>query len=201
MQASCEHLVCLSRCEAKSWLHHPCPWRSGTHDCGHADEEHHQSSQECSAVSPREDPNGRCILMANKNATATHSSATLKFYFLLGATWYAPFSIPCTWTGKVIALWLSSFWHLTPPKFYTQPNSDCYILLMQQCVQRNTIVSIYHLHSILWGFMRSIDCIIYCYSGTFLKPGRSVAILLWADNWWNEPVLSCISPSLTYQYW
>lgn len=94
-------------------------------------------------------PNG-----PTKNATATHSSATLNiFYFLLGATWYAPLSSPCTRTGKMIALRLSSCWHLlTPPKFYAQPSSDCYILLLQRCVQCNRTVSIYHLHCISVGF-------------------------------------------------
>lgn len=53
----------------------------------------------------------------------------------------------------------------------------------------------------LWGFMETMDCIIYCYSETCPKPGRSVAILLWVDNGWTEPVLLCISLSLMYQDW
>lgn len=50
------------RCEAEGRLHHPCTWGSGTHDRRHADEEHHQSSEERAAVSPGEDPHGRRVL-------------------------------------------------------------------------------------------------------------------------------------------
>lgn len=56
-------LPVISRRETEGGLHHPGPWRCGTHDCGDAHEEHYQGSQERPALSPREDPHGGCVLM------------------------------------------------------------------------------------------------------------------------------------------
>lgn len=64
----------ILRREAEGRLHHTSTWRCGTHDCGNAHEEHYQSSEERSAVPPREGPHGSCVLMGRRKATVTHSS-------------------------------------------------------------------------------------------------------------------------------
>lgn len=86
----CNLIVCVMsyhfsvfRCEAEGRLHHPGPWRSGTHDCGHADEEHDQGSQECSVVSPREDPNGCCILMGQRKMLQLHIPVQHLIFFFI----------------------------------------------------------------------------------------------------------------------
>lgn len=65
VSCACNRTPFLStfRCATEGGLHHPGTWRRGTHDCGNAYEEHHQSSKEHPAVSSRKDPHGSCILM------------------------------------------------------------------------------------------------------------------------------------------
>lgn len=112
--------LCTFRCETEGGIHHPSARRRWPDDCGNADEKHCQSSQECPPVSPTEDPHGCCVLIGSRphpsNSDTFHRRAHsppsqhYRYYLFIFFTWSNLPCSPCTWTGKMIALWISFCW-------------------------------------------------------------------------------------------
>lgn len=112
--------LCTFRCETEGGIHHPSARRRWPDDCGDADEKHCQSSQECPPVSPTEDPHGCCVLIGSRphpsNSDTFHRRAHsppsqhYRYYLFIFFTWSNLPCSPCTWTGKMIALWISFCW-------------------------------------------------------------------------------------------
>lgn len=113
-------LMSLFRRPAEGGLHHPRTRRRGTHDRGNAHEEHNQSGEERSSISPREDPHGGCVLMCWKKAphsTPSNNNNNNNAAAFAFVTWSNRMSSPCTWTGKMIAFWLSCYLNFPNFKF------------------------------------------------------------------------------------